>query len=213
MSEIKMVPFMFVRPEKAERSAEPREGMSTPWGRADHVKELIPGAWFVGTPSHGGVKLSRERNAQMPPYMRQAGGWYEEDCHWAMPYLVFWPEFQTKETVNLETVAGTVKNWNPDEYERFTGETIQIGESYIRDRKAFEEQTADKWVAIANVGDWHKNVPPGFVGSTCTLGGKRGDVAHRYFLVPDADYRNDFTVGRAHGLVIDVKRHEEVEAF
>lgn len=42
---------------------------NTPWGRSDSQKELADGIWMVTTPSHGGVKLSPERQAQMPDYM------------------------------------------------------------------------------------------------------------------------------------------------
>lgn len=56
----------------------------TPWGRSDYAKEYAPGIVWYGTPSHGGFKLDRERNAAVPDYMRREGGWYEEDCDWAI---------------------------------------------------------------------------------------------------------------------------------
>ncbi len=39
----------------------------TPWGWTKDVKELAEGVWRVSTPSHGGLKLSRERWDPFPP--------------------------------------------------------------------------------------------------------------------------------------------------
>ncbi len=50
---------------------------TSPWGVIQDKRELAPGIWQVSTASHGGIKLSRERNAAMPDYMRNEGGWYE----------------------------------------------------------------------------------------------------------------------------------------
>ena len=35
--------------------------MHTPWGWTQDIEELAEGVWRVTTPSHGGLKLSRER--------------------------------------------------------------------------------------------------------------------------------------------------------
>src|SRR5271165_6274308 len=67
---------------------------NSPWGKVDHTEELAPGIWSVSTPGHGGLKLSTQRNGMMPPYMKRAGGWYEEDCEWSLVALVF-PEVFT----------------------------------------------------------------------------------------------------------------------
>lgn len=56
------------------------EGVNTPWGRADSVDEVAPGITWVATASHGGIKLSDQRQGQIPAPLRQEGGWYEEDC-------------------------------------------------------------------------------------------------------------------------------------
>lgn len=50
---------------------------SSPWGAIQDKRELAPGIWQVSTAGHGGIKLSRERNAAVPAYMRAEGGWYE----------------------------------------------------------------------------------------------------------------------------------------
>jgi len=38
----------------------------TPWGWTRDIEELAKGVWRVATPSHGGLKLSRERWESLP---------------------------------------------------------------------------------------------------------------------------------------------------
>ena len=57
--------------------------VSTPWGWTHDVVELAEGVWRVWTPSHGGLKLSRERWAAIPACVRSAmftPTFAEEDC-------------------------------------------------------------------------------------------------------------------------------------
>ena len=57
--------------------------VSTPWGWTHDVVELAEGVWRVSTPSHGGLKLSRERWAAIPACVRSAmftQTFAEEDC-------------------------------------------------------------------------------------------------------------------------------------
>lgn len=65
-----------------------QEGSRSPWGKVQHVKELAPGAWQVETAGHGGVKLNAARNRKVPAGARMPGGWYEEDCKWAIAAYV-----------------------------------------------------------------------------------------------------------------------------
>ncbi len=44
----------------------------TPWGWTKDVVELAEGVWRVSTPSHGGLKLSRERWNELPADLRDA---------------------------------------------------------------------------------------------------------------------------------------------
>ena len=116
----------------------------SPWGQVDYQRTIIEGIISVGTPSHGGIKLSAKRQAQMPDYMRSDDGWYEEDCDWALVYVVFGVEIRRYyeahpedenaeyELRNLRSAPESVKNWRPEAYEKFFGEIIPIGESYIR---------------------------------------------------------------------------------
>ena len=55
----------------------------TPWGWTKDVVELAEGVWRVSTPSHGGLKLSRERWDSLPAELRDAmytQTFAEEDC-------------------------------------------------------------------------------------------------------------------------------------
>ena len=55
----------------------------TPWGWTRDVVELAEGVWRVSTPSHGGLKLSRERWNELPAELRDAmytQTFAEEDC-------------------------------------------------------------------------------------------------------------------------------------
>jgi len=65
-----------------------REGSSSPWGKIQHVSQLASGAWSVSTAGHGGIKLDAARNRKVPKDARQPGGWYEEDCQWAIAAYV-----------------------------------------------------------------------------------------------------------------------------
>ena len=65
-----------------------REGSHTPWGPVQYFRELAPGAWSVSTAGHGGIKLDAARNRKIPSEARMPGGWYEEDCKWAIAAYV-----------------------------------------------------------------------------------------------------------------------------
>ena len=55
----------------------------TPWGWTHNVEELAEGVLRVSTPSHGGLKLSRERWNELPAEVQEAmfnQTFAEEDC-------------------------------------------------------------------------------------------------------------------------------------
>ncbi len=57
--------------------------VSTPWGWTHNIEELAEGIWRVWTPSRGGLKLSRERWAEVPACVRSAmytPTFAEEEC-------------------------------------------------------------------------------------------------------------------------------------
>ena len=55
----------------------------TPWGWTQDIEELSEGVWRVTTPSHGGLKLNRERWDELPAAVRDSmlsPTFAEEDC-------------------------------------------------------------------------------------------------------------------------------------
>jgi hypothetical protein len=178
-------------------------GSRTPWGAADHVDHVAPGIAVVGTPSHGGVKLSPERNRLIPKALRQSSGWYEEDCEAAIPGLYFpsaWPHW------SQDRFEESVKRWSPDAYEEATGRTVLPGESSVRDEKVWADAHANDYVVRGGSADER----PGFKRVKAHL----GDGTAAEFLVPVEDLKygaNQSELGQSNRLVIDPARHERLE--
>ena len=172
--------------------------VATPWGNADHEKVYAEGVVFYGTPSHGGFKLDRIRNAQVSAALRESGGWYEEDCAWAKVIYAFPDLFP--EDVRASAIE-TLKGWYPDAWETLTGTTLTPGESHVKDeRRFFEDHARDRIAISALRSEQH----PGMVECVATIGGARGiGASKRRYLVPGDEYerRSPF------GFVIDEKRH------
>lgn len=74
--------------------------MFTPWGISDSQTEIADGIIEVSTPSHGGIWLSTERQAELKGKFPNIDNfthdlrWWEEDCDWVVPYIVFKDEIQ-----------------------------------------------------------------------------------------------------------------------
>ncbi len=192
----------------------PKEGGDSPWGRIDTVTYEGEGIWLVSTPSHGGIKLDRIRNAAVPAYMRREAGWYEEDCDWAIAALVHRDAILDKmlqAAVDNGSAKQTLCHYDPEAYERFTGEIVYPGMSHHRDDEIFHREHANDWVVISAVGDWHEGIPAGYCGVMATVGGQRCQLAFdtaKFFLVPDADYQL-----RGGHFVVDPARYPETAKF
>jgi hypothetical protein len=144
--------------------------------------------------------------------MRNADGWYEEDCEWAKVALIFPKAFKP---LTVLTAKETLKNWLPHEYEAVTGIKVNPGESRALREEDWKELHKDHLQCVSASGHWpgHDNLPEGMVGVTVCKGGhtKNGHYADklRYFLVPEPEYdkRPEF------GFVIeDEKKYEEVNS-
>lgn len=85
-----------------------REKSMTPWGSADFVRHDAPGIVSVSTPSHGGIGLSPERNAEIHKAWRNANGWYEEDCEAYIVLVKFYDVFTADGTWGDEKVYQTL---------------------------------------------------------------------------------------------------------
>lgn len=174
-----------------------RKSCSTPWGASQMATLYAEGIVSHVTAGHGGFKISAERNAEVHPTLRSSDGFYEEDCCWAAVAIAFPNLFTAYERRVAEK---TLKDGQPDAWEAITGDVLAAGESYEKDRRAFEAAHAEDWIVISALRSDHH---PGMTEVVATRGGKRDHhVDERRFLVPTTEY----TVGRF-GFVIDEARH------
>lgn len=191
------------------------EGMSTPWGRAQQAETICEGIGTVSTAGHGGIKLSRARNALVPEYMRREGGWYEEDCEWSIPFCVFEDEIAASgdesavKAIDKVQHRSTLRGCMPDEYEQFYSVVLGPGESHTKDKRLWLERNANSMIVVAAWGDWHEKVPEGMVGVVASVGEVRGPTkVESYWLVPAAEYQARLNGGSEYGFVIDPARHQ-----
>jgi hypothetical protein len=167
----------------------------------------------VSTAGHGGIKLSRERNAAVPAYMRREGGWYEEDCEWAIAAVVhpigFTRVCPTEDNPNRtewDIANSTLREWYPDEFEQWTGMKLVEGESFKRDERNFKIDNDNNFVVRSAWGAWADWVPTGKVGVASTRHEGFSNEETKFFLVDEALYAKR---GR-HGFVIDLNRDQEI---
>ena len=176
---------------------------STMWGKAQHVERYAKGINCYSTSGHGGFKISSKVNEEIPEYFRNKDGNYEEDCEWAKVALSF-PAVFTDREINF--AIDTVKNFYPDEYEKYFDVKLIEGESSKRDRQIFEKRNKDNFVVIsASLED------DGMVRAIATIGGQRQQyngpkIEEKTFLVTKEDY----DTRRPSGFAIDPNKHEEV---
>jgi len=89
-------------------------GQRTPWGKAQDITGIGEGLWWVSTASHGGVKLDAKRNRLIPQAARMPGGWYEEDCKWAIAAHVL-PEVEAMICACRKTIEATLRRYESAE--------------------------------------------------------------------------------------------------
>lgn len=151
----------------AGRSIEVR---STPWGRAQEARQYPDGIIAVSTAGHGGVKLPADLNRRVPAPLRRKGGWYEEDCEYAIAMLYFpaseafayGPDSGDPEKIEAKA-RKIVRQWFPDEYEAATGERVTAEESRKVAERERKEKHPDHYMARAAWGDWDADTPEGKV--------------------------------------------------
>lgn len=193
-----------------------KQGDPTPWGRADVVETIADGIWNVDASTHGGIKLDRSRQRQMPAEMRLPGGWYEEDDAYVFPVAVFEEAFRSHylalgfsgEEVDrhIAVAMETFRHYHPDGYEAFTGQTLAPGQSRVKDERAFYRRHANDWLAISAIQD----SALGGTRVTATLGGVRdSDAEHRQYLVDGREYEK--SQRRQAAFVIDPARHQRLD--
>lgn len=91
--------------------------MHTPWGTVQHETKLADGITIVSTASHGGIVLSSARAkkvAHIKNFLNDPRFW-EEDCDWAIPYVVFKDEInEPNKDRHLKSAYESIKYWNPE---------------------------------------------------------------------------------------------------
>lgn len=180
------------------RREQTRTSCSTPWGASQHATIYADGIVSHTTSGHGGFHLSVARNVRILQALRNASGWYEEDAQWAIVALTF-PELFT--TYERRCADETIRNTWPLEWERIHGRQLKPGESWTKDKTAFEQKHVHDWVVTSAISSNHQ---PGMVEVVARRSNAAiGQDEERRFLVPSAEYR---TRGRF-GFVIDEQRH------
>lgn len=189
----------------------------TPWGAPHSRRIVVDGIVRYTTASHGGYWVSPERVASMPQGLRptkhldsDGGAWFEEDQEWAIVELAFPQHFGSQ---NQEPARRLLKDWMPEIWEAWTGETLTPETSYTRRREAFFKKHQDAQVVTAAFGSWHKLVPKGKVGVVAMTGGRppQGKLTapESYWLVDENEYgdalRNPGNMGH---FVVDPTRHQ-----
>ena len=175
-----------------------RVAASTPWGSSQHATIYAEGIVSHVTAGHGGFHLSAERNARVLPMLRKSSPWYEEDAEWAIVALSF-PDLFT--AYERECADKTIRNSWPSAWEEIHGRELAPGQSWTKDREAFERKHAGDWIVISAIISSHHAEMTEVIA---TRGGRRdGQAEEMRFLVPRPEYaaRDRF------GFVIDPGRH------
>lgn len=177
-----------------------RMSASTPWGGSQMAVIYADGVIAHSTAGHGGLHLSAARNAKIHPLLRKDSPWFEEDCEWAIVAITFPELFTAYERTLAEK---TFRNIWPDEWEAIHDTKLTEGDSWAKDRRAFDQRHAEDFIVTSAIfSDQH----PGMTEVVAVAGGHRkSDNDKRRFLVPSDEYARR---GRF-GFVIDPARHAE----
>ncbi|TDP89583.1 hypothetical protein EDF62_3336 [Leucobacter luti] len=179
----------------------------TPWGNADHVTQPAPGISIVSTAGHGGVKLSRERNAKIPPALRQKNGWYEEDCESHAPFYYFADEMAHEFSHNdpeymREVAERGLREWYPDEFEKATGQKVSPEQSGVLRERLADQQAFNEFAVVSARGS------EAFPDKVVISGHRKSDGDEAEFLVDRDEYRaHDKSQGH---FVADQDRHPQL---
>lgn len=176
-----------------------RISASTPWGGSQMALIYAEGIVAHSTAGHGGFHLSPERNDKIHLALRKEVPWYEEDAEWAIVAISF-PDLFT--AYERSTADKTIRNTWPAAWEEINGRSLVEGESWAKDRAAFDAaHVADFVVTSAIRSDHHL----GMTEVVAVVGGGRvRDGDERRFLVPCDEY----TARGRFGFVIDPDRHQ-----
>jgi len=179
-----------------------RMSVSTPWGGSQMAVVYAEGVVAHLTSGHGGFQLSTERNTKVYRLLRKDMPWYEEDCEWAIVAISFPDLFTAYERSMAET---TIRNTWPDVWEKIHGRTLAEGESWAKDRRAFDQRHAADYIVMSAILSDRR---PGMTEVVAKIGGGYiRDGEERRFLVQSDEY-----AGRGRFVfVIDLGRHTAYE--
>ena len=151
---------------------------------------------------HGGFHLSTERNAKVHPLLRKDTPWYEEDCEWAIVAISFPDLFTAYERSMAEK---TILNTWPDAWEKIHGRSLAEGESWAKDRRAFDQRHAADYIVMSAILSDQR---PGMTEVVAKIGGGhiRGGEKRRFLVASD-----EYAVRGRFGFVIDLARHAEYD--
>ena len=182
-----------------------RMSASTPWGGSQMAVVYAEGVVVHSTAGHGGFHLSSDRNSKVHPLLRKNTPWYEEDCEWAIVAITF-PNLFTAYERSLANKP--IRNTWPDAWEAIRSCKLAEGESWARDRRAFDQRHASDYVVTSAI---FSDQNPGMTEVVAVVAGDRGvgdrkaGDNERRFLVPSDEY-----AGRGpFGFVIALDRHAE----
>lgn len=130
--------------------------------------------------------------------MRKDTPWYEEDVEWAILAISF-PDLFT--SYEREQADRAIRNTWPDAWEAIHGRSLLDGESWAKDRLAFDQRYAADFVVTSAIRSDHH---PEMTEVVAVVGGGRSrNGEERRFLVSSDEY-----AGRGRfGFVIDPARH------
>lgn len=164
---------------------------SSPWGSVQGGSVLAEGIVSVYTAGHGGIKLDAARNAKVPEVCRAPSGWYEEDCEWSIPALVFpeaFPDRPGMDKTMAQYATESCRNWFPEAYTAITGEEVTLEQSSTLRERAFKLETRDKFVVTTAWGHSPRNTPWVPEGKVGVIGWRGSDGKEIYALVAAERY-------------------------
>ncbi len=126
--------------------------------------------------------------------MRNADGWYEEDCCYAKVMIIFPHRFEAK---HVQGAIDSFRNWEWQAYEKHYQVVLKTGESYTKDQDVFQQIHKNDFIVTSAMASTGSDLVKVRALNSTTQEAK-------WFMVPSSEYKMDF--------VIDLEKHEEVEA-
>lgn len=145
-----------------------RMSASTPWGGSQMAVVYAEGVIAHSTAGHGGFHLSADRNAKVHSLLRKDTPWYEEDCEWAVVATTFPGLFTSYERSLADK---TIRNTWPDAWEAIRSSKLTEGESWARDRRAFDQRHASDYVVTSAI---FSDQAPGMTEAVAVVAADRG---------------------------------------